>query len=249
MQLVSWIQRWISKRSASQAWGLSPGLGGWFLVGLSRDTSRLLGVHRVQYLPGELQDPDPTGVSHGLRQSGISRGAWRERPRVHVGMAMDQVVSGVLAVPLGLGPSDQEAEVQLEAARCLNLEPEFISFDWHVSPLSDGLVDQLNWVACPKNAIDVFSQCVRRSGWQLATVEPVMPAARRAAASLCGGLSTVFTRPVQDWQFDPAVAADSAEAEGGVGGPSTFEQTLHDVMQMPAGPRLVAAGLALKSWA
>lgn len=247
MQLVSWIQRRLGQRSATQAWGLSPGLGGWFLVGLSRDASRLLGVRMVQYLPGGLDDPGPAGVSHGLRECGISQGAFRRRPRVHVGMPMDLLVSGVLVLPVGLGPSEREAEVQLEAARMLNLEPEHISFDWHVCQLTGGILDRLNWVACPKTAIDGFNQCVRRAGWQLASVEPVTQAAQRAAACLCGGLSTVVTRPVQDWQFDPTLLAHSSEAQEAAV-PSAFEVALQEAMQTSAGPRLVATGLALKAW-
>ena len=248
MQFVSWIQRGIKQRSAMQSWGLSPGLGGWFLVGLSRDASRFLGVHRVQYLQGGLDDPGPNGVSQGLRQCGVSQAVFRASPRVHVGMAMDQVVHGVLAIPVGLSPSEREAEVQLEAARMLNLEPEHISFDWHVSLLSGGDLDLLHWVACPHSAIDGFNQCVRRSGWRLASVEPEMHAAQRAADCLCGGLSTVLTRPVQDWQFDPAMGADSGVPEGGSISPMVFQQALHDAMRTPAGPRLVATGLALKAW-
>lgn len=249
MQLVSWIQRCFRQRSAAQAWGLSPGQQGWLLVGLGREASRFLGVHSVQHLPGDLDDFGPAGVSQGLRQCGISRGALRASHRVHVGMAMDQVASGVLVIPAGLTPSEREAEVQLEAARKLNLEPEHISFDWQASPWSDGVLDQLQWVACPKNAIDVLNRCVRRSGGQLGSVEPVLQAARRAAACLSGGLSTVLTCPVQDWQFDPALVADSAEAAGGIASASAFDQALDEAMLTPVGPRLVATGLALKAWA
>jgi len=247
MQLVSWIQRRLGQRSATQAWGLAPGLGGWCLVGLSLDASRLLGVHRVQYLPGGLDDPGPAGVSHGLRQSGIAHGAFRRRPCVHVGMPMDPLVSGVLVLPVGLGPSEREAEVQLAAARMLNLEPEHISFDWQASLLSGGVLEQLHWVACPKAAIDAFNQCVRRSGWRLASVEPVTQAARRASVCLCGGLSSLVTRPVQDWQFDPALLEDSSASEEAAV-PLAIEAALQEAMQTSAGPRLVATGLALKAW-
>jgi hypothetical protein len=249
MQLGSWIQRWIGQRSAAHAWGLSPGQAGWLLVGLGRDASRFLGVHRLQYLTGELDDPGPAGVSQGLRQCGMSRGVLRSGHLVHVGMAMDQVASGALVIPVGLAPSEREAEVQLEAARMLNLEPEHISFDWHASPLSDGVLVQLHWVACPNKAIDELKRCVRRSGAQLASVEPVMHAARRAAACLSGGLSTVLTRPVQDWQFDPALAADHAEAAADIALASVFDHALDEAMQTPVGPGLVATGLALKAWA
>lgn len=246
MQPLSWIQRKIGQRPAPQAWGLSMGREGCCLVELGRDASRFLGVLRVEHLPGALDDPGPAGVSQGLRQCAKSQGLFRASPRVHVGMAMAQVVHGTLLVPVGLGPAEREAEVQLEAARSLNLEPEHISFDWQASALSDDTGVPLHWMACPQSAIDVFSQCVRRSGWRLASVEPELQAAQRAADCLCGGLSSVLTRPVQDWQFDPAMGADSGLAEAAHA--RAVEPALRDALQTPAGPRLVATGLALKAW-
>lgn len=246
MPLVSWIHRWISPGSVRQAWGLSPAMGGWCLVGLSRDDARLWAVHTVQHLPTAQDDASLSGVSLGLRQCSLARGAWRARQRINVGMAMDQLASGVLAIPVDLGPAEREAEVQLEAARVLQLEPEHISFDWQASALTDGTGVPLHWMACPQSAIDVFSQCVRRSGWRLASVEPEVQAAQRAADCLCGGLSSVLTRPVQDWQFDPAMGADSGLAEAAHA--RAVEQALRDALQTPAGPRLVATGLALKAW-
>lgn len=243
MPLVSWIHRWISPGSVRQAWGLSPAMGGWCLVGLSRDDARLWAVHTVQHLPTAQDDASLSGVSLGLRQCSLARGAWRARQRINVGMAMDQLASGVLAIPVDLGPVEREAEVQLEAARVLQLEPEHISFDWQAQPQSTGALVQLHWVACPQKTIDGFSRCVRRAGWQLASVEPVTQAARRALACLSGGLSSVLTRPVQDWQLDPAMAAEAANVDD-----LALDQALRGVMQTPAGPRLVAAGLALKAW-
>jgi hypothetical protein len=249
MQFATWLQQRVGWRSNKQAWGLAPAHQGWCLLGLGQEASRLIGVHTVQFLSGELEDEDQLGVSYGLRQSGAIRGALQGRHRVNMGLALDQVVGGVLAIPGGLASSDCEAEVQLEAARTLDLEPQDISFDWEMTPLPAGVVEQqLRWVACTKGSIDRFNQCVRRAGWQLASVEPVVQAAQRAAACLCGGLSVLLTRPVQDWQFDLALLPDTEALDTAVLSPLTLNQALQEALQSPAGPRLVAAGLALKAW-
>ena len=249
MQFATWLQWRMGWRSTKQAWGLAPAQKGWFLLGLGKEASPLMGVHTVQYLAGDLEDQSVLGVSHGLRQSGASRGAFQGRHRVNMGLAMDQVVGGVLAIPVGLGPSDSEAEVQLEAARALGLEPQEVSFDWQADPLSDGVVAQLQWVACAQSDVEQFNQCVRRAGWQLASVEPVVQAAQRAASCLCGGLSVLLTRPVQDWQFDLALLPDTDALDTALLSPFALDQALQEALQSPAGPRLVAAGLALKAWA
>lgn len=248
MQLASWLQHRILSRSAKQAWGLAPAQKGWFLMGLSKEASRFMGVHTVQYLPGDLEDPSILGVSHGLRQSGAARGAFQGRHRVNMGLPMGQVVSGVLPIPVGLGPSDYEAEVQLEAARALELKPQEVSFDWQADVKSDGVVAQLLWVACAQSSIERLIQCVRRSGWQLASVEPELQAAQRAFFCLSGGMSALLTRPVQDWQFDLALLPDSQAYGDAMVSPLSVDPSLQEALQTSTGPRLVAAGLALKAW-
>jgi Tfp pilus assembly PilM family ATPase len=165
-----------------------------------------------------------------------------------MGLPMAQVVSGLLTVPVGWGPSECEAEVQLEAARALGLEPQEVSFDWKAAPLSDGVVAQLQWVACAQSAVEQFNQCARRAGWQLASVEPELQAAHRAAYCLSGGTSVLLTRPVQDWQFDLALLSDVQAKSVDMVSPLSFDAELREALQTPAGPRLVAAGLALKAW-
>ena len=248
MQLALWLQQRLRTRAVKQAWGLAPAQKGWFLLGLGKEGSPLMGVHTVQYVAGDLEDQSVLGVSHGLRQCGASRGAFQGRHRVNMGLPMAQVVSGVLTVPLACGASACEAEVQLEAARALGLEPQEVSFDWQAGPLSDGVVAQLQWVACAQSAIGQFNQCVRRAGWQLASVEPEWQAAHRAASCLSGGLSVLLTRPAQDWQFDLALLASAQANAAATVNPSGFDAALREALQTSAGPRLVAAGLALKAW-
>jgi len=248
MQLASWLQHRLRTRSVKQAWGLAPAQKGWFLIGLGKDASRLMGVHTVQYLAGDLEDQSVLGVSHGLRQSGASRGAFQSRHRVNMGLPMDRVVSGLLAIPMGWGSSECEAEVQIEAARALDLEPHEVSFDWQADLLSDGVVAQLHWVACAQSVVEQFNQCVRRSGWQLASVEPELQAAQRAASCLSGGMSVLLTRPVQDWQFDLALLPDTQVNGAAMVSSLSFDSALREALQTTAGPRLVAAGLALKAW-
>jgi hypothetical protein len=248
MQLATWLQQRLRTRAVKQAWGLAPAQKGWFLLGLGKEASAWMGVHTVQYVAGDLEDSSVLGVSHGLRQSGASRGAFQGRHRVNMGLPMAQVVSGMLAVPVGWGASDCEAEVQLEAARALGLEPQEVSFDWQATPLSDGVVAQLQWVACAQSAVAQFNQCARRAGWQLASVEPELQAAHRAASCLSGGMSVVLTRPVQDWQFDMALLPDAQARGAAMVSPLSFDAALREALQTSAGPRLVAAGLALKAW-
>jgi hypothetical protein len=249
MQFLSWLQQRLAKRSTSQAWGLAPELDGWFLAGLSRDASPFLKLHTARYLVVAQGDQGLTDLSHGLRQSGIARGVFQGRCRVSMGLAMDQVASGVIAMPVDLRSSEREAEVQLEAARALGLEPHQVSFDWQAAIQSDSKFHQVHWVACDKEWVDLFHLCVRRSGWQLASVEPVNHAARRAAVCLRGGLSSVLTQPVQDWQFDLSMLSEMETSEETLGVTGLLDEALHDAMQTPIGPRLTAVGLALKAWA
>jgi len=248
MLFATWLSQRMRTRVVKQAWGLAPAHKGWFLLGLGKEASPWMGVHTVQYVAGDLDDPSVLGVSHGLRQSGASRGAFQVRPRVNIGLPTAQVVSGVLSVPLGCGPSACEAEVQLEASRALGLEPQEVSFDWQADPLTDGVVAQLQWVACAQSAVEQFNQCVRRAGWQLASVEPEWQAAYRAASCLSGGMSVLLTRPAQDWQFDLALLPDTPAQGAAMLNPSGFDAALRDALKTSAGPRLVAAGLALKAW-
>lgn len=249
MQFVSWLQQQMPRRSSTLAWGLAPEWGGWFLVGLSQNASPFLKLHTAEHLPVPSEDQGLVDLSHGLRQSAIAGGVFQRRRRVNMGLAIEQVVSGVMAIPVDLGSSDREAEVQLEAARALGPEPHQVCFDWQTVVLSDGVAVQLHWVACDKDWVDLFQQCVRRSGWKLASVEPVNQAALRAARCLHGGLSSVLTQPVQDWQFDLSILSEIEASEEAVGLTGIFDEALHDALQTPIGPRLAAVGLALKAWA
>lgn len=248
MQFVRWLQQQMHRRSTSQAWGLAPEQQGWFLVGLMRDTSAFLKLKTAQHLDVSLDDQGLDGLSDALRQMARARATFQIRQRVNMGLPPEQVVGGVMAMPADLGSADLEAEVQFEAARALKLEPDQVSFDWQAALLSDGVVHRLHWAACDKAWIDLFQQCALRSGWRLASVEPVDLAARRAATCLCGGMKSVFTQPVQDWQFDPLRLSDLATSDGEVGLAGVFDEALHDAMRTPLGPRLAAVGLALKAW-
>lgn len=248
MQLASWLQKRRHSRSAQHAWGLSPVSSGWYLTGLSRSGSAHPKLHTFQLLAADLDELGDSGVSYALRQLTAAGGVFKVRPRLHVGLAMDQVVGGVLTISAVSDPSEWEADVQVEAARALGLEPPEVSFDWQVDPLSDGVVIQLHWVACRQDAVHVFKQCVRRSGGQLASVEPVQQAAQRAASCLMGGIDAVITRPIQDWQFDLAMLNDRAPPQAASVHDLMQDQAFQDAMQTPLWPCLVSAGLALKAW-
>ena len=123
MQLASRLQKWWRSRSGPQAWGLAPTSGGWFLTGLSRQGAPHLRLHTFQHLAGVLDEQDPSGVVQALQQHAISGGVLQGRPRLNMGLPMDQMVSGVLAISATLEPSDWEADVQVEAARTPDVHP------------------------------------------------------------------------------------------------------------------------------
>jgi Tfp pilus assembly PilM family ATPase len=159
-----------------------------------------------------------------------------------VGLSSSQLLSGVLDVPVSLAESDWQAEVQLAASQTMGLEPEHISFDFQASGLTDGLVARLHWVACELAVVSQLNQCVRDVGWQLFSIEPALEAAQRAAQALRGGLDSVLTQPVQDWQFEAGSSAGPDFAKLGLAG----EDWVSDALLSMAGPRLIASGLALR---
>jgi Tfp pilus assembly PilM family ATPase len=156
------------------------------------------------------------------------------------------MLSGVLDLPVALAASEWQSEVQVEASRALGLEPDDISFDFQASGSTDGLVIRLHWVACGLSLVNQLNQCVREVGGQLSSVEPAREAASRAAYLLRGGLASVLTQPVQDWQFDhgsiPSPGAFDAAGAAWV----IDEDWLQDALHSTAGPRLIASGLALR---
>lgn len=250
MRTRSWQWPWRSSRARKNAWGLAPDGEGWFLVGLSRDPAQRLRVHTAQHLAAPLARQGFRDLPQVMQQLGLTRGLsrrpWQARPRVAVGLPSDQWFSGVLDVPMALEASEWMAEVQLEASRVMELGPDEISFDFQSSPVTDGLVVRLHWVACALAVVTQLNQCVRDLGWQLSSMEPSREAARRAAHCLRGGWGSVLTQPVQDWQFDDDAAL--ALGSAGTDGWATLvdEQGLEDALQSMAGPRLVASGLALR---
>lgn len=75
-----------------------------------------------------------------------------------------------------------------------------------------------------------------------------MDASQRAAQALVGGLPSLLQQAPQDWQFrlNPiwaSVASDDAPLYE-----SRESLLLQEALTSPMGPRLVAAGLALKAW-
>lgn len=236
--------------ASNNAWGLAPDGEGWFLVGLSRDLAQRPRVHTAGHLAVPLAQPGDRLLQRAMQQAGLSRGlvrsAWQARPRVVVGLAAHQWVGGVLDLPGTLEPSQWQAEIQFEASRTLGLAPEHISFDFQALGVTDGLVVKLQWVACALSVVTQLNQSVRELGWQLYSIEPAHEAASRAAHCLRGGVGSVLSQPVQDWQFEEApMATEAALAEQR----TTLADDVHglqDVLQSMAGPRLVASGLALR---
>ena len=250
MKIRFWKTPWRPSLAGKNAWGLAPDGEGWFLIGLGCDPAQRLRVHTAQHLAAPLAQPGFRHLPQVMQQAGLVRGLsrrpWQARPKVGVGLTSNQLLGGLLDLPMTLDESEWQAEVQLEASRAMGLEPEHISFDFQVSPLTDGLVARLHWVACELTVVTQLNQCVRDVGWRLSSIEPAREAASRAAQCLCGGLDSVLTQPVQDWQFEPV--AEPAEGLLGPDGQvlAVDQDGLQDALASMAGPRLIASGLALR---
>jgi hypothetical protein len=245
--MPSWSRFWhqLTHRRVRRAWGLAADGQDWALVGLS--SHNLLGV-QVQVLEKIIptgSDRTIDGFGDGLRRVGVR---WRDR--VSVALAEDEVMAGVLELPAQLPRDDWSSEVQLEVAQVLGLAPDQVNFDFQADPVSEGLLTRVHWVGCEQSRIRALRHAVRAAGGQLESVEPAWHAAHRAASHLKGGLESLITQAPQDWQFDLAVDheqdQDQRQPSGGAHG--ELDRVLTQALQSPAGPRLVASGLALKAW-
>jgi hypothetical protein len=167
-----------------------------------------------------------------------------------MGLQAQDGVAGHLNCPVQLPPHAWSAEVQLEVAQALNLPPEAVSFDFEPGPLVGAEMRQLHWVGCAKALVDDGQRWIAAAhGWHLIGVEPEADAAHRAARSLVGGWSSLHQQAPQDWQFRLDAEGEAADLGGENMVDVRSAQWLADALASPAGPRLVAAGLALKAWA
>jgi hypothetical protein len=212
-------------------------------VGLSLKAPGLLGVHTSRQLfPAFTQ----MGWGAQLREAGVPRG-W-VRQRVNMALAEDEWVMGVLELPAQMTPEDWPPEIQLEVSQMLGKEPDEVHFDFQPLARSDVLIQRVQWVGCTQAQIAELKNMTRLAGWYLDSVEPAVHAAQRAASSLQGGLASLLTQPVQDWQFRLPPRDNSPDPDPGLGSPWMPDHALQQAMRSAAGPRLIACGLALKAW-
>jgi hypothetical protein len=256
--------REMTTRPVRQAFGLAPQDKAWALVGLSRQGADGVRVqaHTVVQPPDPLADvqvhaqvwrqalmavAQPSGRlgEYSERPSG-GRSAWTVQnrdQRLQLAWPADRVVTGQIEFPLDWPDDDCTAEVQLVVAQALNLPPEEVNFDWQVQPGGDGLVRQVVWAGCAREELAEFKRHIRAARWALAAVEPETQAAQRAARALQGGLPSLLTRPTQDWLFSL-----KPEHATQVGPDTALAAAVQQALFSPAGPRLVACGLALRAW-
>jgi hypothetical protein len=237
-----WGRLWqkMGIRAAGQAWGLAPDGQGWSLVGLSRYSADLWQVHTTMSLKSPAGVPviDPSWLSDALTDVPRSKGFARHW--LNMGVSTRDLVTGWMACPVQWHQEAWPAEVQLEVAQALNLSPDEVNFDFVVEALGVGVVHQIHWVGCARAMILAYQDWIKvAKPWRLMGVEPELHAARRAVRALKGGLPSLLQQAPQDWQFrlDAEGMADVHDS-----------RVLKDVMASPAGPRLVASGLALKAW-
>ena len=240
-------QNW-SVRRARQSWGLALTGRSGALVGLSCDTGGVVQVRVSTMLavPPGASLADPFWVTQTLQEAG--RSVVGRTPKLVVGLDAPDVVMGSLMCAVDASSNDWVAEVQLEVSQALHLPPDEVNFDFEVDALGTGLVRQIHWAGCAKSQVAAVQKGVNDAGWRLSSVEPAMHAAKRAAMALVGGLPSLIQQAPQDWQFrwhpvdEPLSLDDEGMAmvrEAGL---------LQEALASPAGPRLVACGLALKAW-
>lgn len=251
MDKWSRMWRWLTLRSVKQAWGLAPqdGDGAWALVGLTRQNKDWVKVKTAVSLhpPKKEGFANLAWLSEGLRQSGRSPGNG-SRQRLNMALPAAHLQEGFLDFPVNLSKDDWLYEVQLEASQALQLAPDEISFDFESTPVTDGLVQRVHWIGCAQAQMTQFKGFARAAGWRLATVEPEKQAALRGVRVLKGGTASLLTQAPQDWQFWLPDSAELPSHETTADFDFELEAALGRVLATPAGPRLVAAGLALKAW-
>lgn len=245
----AWTRFWkqMNSRTARQAWGLATDGQAWVLVGLTLGRAGGVLVHAVERIV-----PPETVQSSGDFSQGLSRSVVLAAPGLkglHMALDADDVVSGLLELPVHSSPERWAAEVQTEVSQLLGLGPEEVSFDFHADPVTEADMSRVHWVGCQLSHIQNLKKQTRAAGWQLNSVEPAWHAAQRAAMHLQGGLASVLTQPTQDWRFDLTRHAKAQPAEGSAWVEEAASNlAINQAMQSVAGPRLVASGLALKAW-
>lgn len=249
--MPAWLRFWQQwgVRTVRLAWGLAHDGQDWVLVGVFRQGTGGLRVQACVSLrpPAGVPRVDASWLSQALmdapRQKSMSR------PRLTMGLLAQDMVSGQLNCPAQLPQEAWPAEVQLEVAQALNLPADAVNFDFEAEPPGGSEVRQLQWVGCTRALVEDYQQWIRAAhGWQLSCVEPEVDAARRAAQALVGGLPSVLQQAPQDWQFRMGFESTSDDLDDEGMADVRWSGLLQDALASPAGPRLVAAGLALKAW-
>lgn len=248
MQALVRLRQKIAMRSVQAIWGLAPAGSAWALVGLSRVGANLARVHTSAILqaPSGSAWPDGAGLSQALAQAG--RAQRSSGHRVAMSVDVPDLVKGELPCPAEVPKEAWPAEIQWEVSQALGLPPEEVSFDFHATPADASGAVRLQWAGCAKARVSEYQGWGAGAGWQLVSVEPAMDASLRAAQALVGGLPSLLQQAPQDWQFrlNPMWAPVSPDDDPLYEARETL--LLQDALASPVGPRLVAAGLALKAW-
>ncbi len=143
---------------------------------------------------------------------------------------------GVLEPVAGLSPRQLAADVQLEAASALGVDPQNVGFDFEIADRA-AAAPRVHWAACSRQELQHWTQQARHAGWRLRGVEPEAQAAQRAAASLGGEAVAWWAQSPQDWQFERQPARGLSETEW---------RGLRERLQVsPQWGPLVACGVAL----
>ena len=246
MQAWSRIWQRMSVRPVRQAWGLASHGPSWSLVGLNLLTPELVSVHTsIQW---SLIDDESVWLELGkcLREAGALRG--RQQHRVSMALSSEQLVSGVLELPIHLAMEECATDVQLEVSQLLGKPADEVHFDFYPETRIREAVQRVHWVGCTQSQIDDYKKSTRAAGWQIESVEPAVLAAQRAVAALQGGMGSLLTQSTQDWQFRVQSVKELAAQMQGNPLDLMADPGLHQAMKSEAGARLVAAGLALRVW-
>ena len=245
--LAQWWREWAAL-SAGQAWGLAPQGLAWDLVGLHRHSATLAKVHTSQTLPIPVgRDPvDLSWLSQPLRHNGRSRGGVRHR--LNLALPAAYLKQGVVVLPADLLAENWPFEVQLEAARVLQVAHDAVNFDFEPDPATPDQVRRIHWMGCTQTHMAEFKSFTRAAGWRLAVVESERQAAERGARALVGGIASLLTQAPQDWQFLLPATRSGAYGPPAIDSEVALADALEQVLNTPTGARLVASGSALMAW-
>jgi len=217
MRLEQIPERLRAWRRRTLAWGALLDDQRVLLVSLAVQSTGSVRVATLEHPHATPVGPQPAQAREGRLVERL-RAAGAQLPRRERMLALalhhSRCGEGVYQPPPQLDPGQLAAEVQLEAAQALGVQPHEVGFDFDVQPDRDDVANPpVLWMACRREDLQQCAEQARHAGWQLPLVEPEHQAARRAASCLRGDARLQWAQSPQDWQFEcrPVRSLDEAQ--------------------------------------